>query len=94
MDNTEQLCTSYLNCQSNVCPLDEGIKNRTYIKGEKICRKILDYMEGRPTGLDDKIKETEFIWRSKYGNATLEKRLKGRKHIRDVFRKVSFKAEA
>jgi len=83
-----EICSSHLGCDANVCPLDSSINDRTYIKGEKICRKILDYMEGRDTGFNDRILETEAIWQKKYGQGNLERRLEGRQHIRKVFEKV------
>ena len=90
----EELCKSFLSCECNLCPLDEGISERNFIPQDKVCRRIIDYLEGRDTGFNDRIKETEMIWRNKIGNARLQKRLEGRKKLREVFSKMPSKEVA
>lgn len=87
MDNIEDVCSYYYKCEVNICPLDPGIADRNYISGEKVCRKILDYLEGKPTKLDEQIRKTEHIWKAKYGKK-LEARLNSRMQIREAFRKA------
>lgn len=35
-------CPKYQSCNANICPLDPGWFNRTYIKGEPVCFYMLE----------------------------------------------------
>jgi hypothetical protein len=93
-NEAEEHCKSFLSCECNICPLDRDICVRNFIPKDKICRRIVDYLEGKDTGFNDRIKETEIIWKKKIGEGRLKKRVNDRKRLREVFPQALPKAVA
>jgi hypothetical protein len=80
----EERCSSHLNCSANICPLDPDIVLRSHIQGDKICRHVLDHLEGKTTPFDSEIIATKEIWMEKYGEGNLARRIKSRQNVRRV----------
>lgn len=83
-------CSSYRSCSATVCPLYELIESSYFIKGDRRCPKILDYLEGKelPEPLRIEIERTEKRWTKALGKATLERWIVSREKTRKYFEEM------
>ncbi len=84
------LCNRWDSCSAPVCPLNPELRYTQHIAGDKRCTKIVSYLDGTPLPEDLKtaIVESELVWRNILGGALLEKWVKGRKQVREYFKKA------
>jgi hypothetical protein len=84
------LCNRWESCSAPVCPLYTDLKFTRHIPGDRRCTKIVSYFDSTPIPEDLKnaIAETEPVWREVLSDALLEKWVKGRKQVREYFKKA------
>jgi hypothetical protein len=80
-------CPSFRSCSASVCPLYSAIESTYYIKGDKRCSRILDYLEGKemPEDLRLAIEFTEKKWRKALTNKRIDQWVAGRIKFRKVW---------
>jgi hypothetical protein len=78
-------CPKFEGCSAPVCPFWEYLEETTVLKGEEWCPYMLDYCEGKKTPIDEKLRETEPVWKKILGKK-LQRRLEDRKRLRAYWR--------
>lgn len=83
MPNYDDACVSKMTCSASVCPLDPDIMDRDHIQGDKVCKHILTYWEGKETPFDDAIRDSKEVWVQKLGEGNLNRRIVSRNKLRE-----------
>lgn len=94
--NPMENCSSLMGCSASICPLDSAPIYPHWVPSDKICPRLLDFLEGNSVPQKEVIERNRPKWENKFPANLFARRLESRQRIRtqNPWTKINTQVEA